>query len=298
MVHPQWPVGDADVRFLAGERIRSEIERLVGLGTDLRVAVAYWGDGGACHTGVTKRDKAARGNVRILCDLRSGACNPSEIQQLQQSGVAVRTLDRLHAKAWIGESTVIVGSANASTSGLADETQLGSNVEAALLVENRKLAEDLRRWFDTKWCSGAARDINEECLHSAKKLWKKRRKFARKASQKPLTGPSTLDVAALKKRLINNVASTGLRLWSVDQSPDITLRSVRKCQEDQAWMRDYGVYLQSGQGCSAERRGELHREFGRNVKRLLGARSGKSGVKPRQPKQNDLLGSYTELHAE
>lgn len=298
MVHSRQRVDNAHVEFLTGACIQEEIRRLVGRGADLSVAVAYWGAGGACHTGIATRDQSARGNVRILCDLHSGACNPCEIAKLQQCDrVEVRTLNDLHAKVWIGEGTVIVGSANASTSGLADESQFGSKVEAALVVDNPDLADKLRHWFDTKWHSPSARDIDEASLCSAKKIWKKRRKLAGEAAGGSSTEKTTRDASALKRRLLDEIAAVGLRLWSVDQRPDVTLRSVRTCQDDRAWKSDYDTYLRT-EPRDSQRRRQLHREFGKNVKRRIRARSGRSGVKPRQPREDDLIGTYTELHAD
>ena len=86
-------------------------------------------------------------NVRIICDLLSGACNPVEIEKLKGlDGVRVRTRDRLHAKVWIGGNDVIVGSANASHNGLPgdDEDAANASIEAAVESHDPGLAERVR----------------------------------------------------------------------------------------------------------------------------------------------------------
>ncbi|MCY4515065.1 MAG: phospholipase D-like domain-containing protein, partial [Candidatus Tectomicrobia bacterium] len=247
------------MKFLTGASIQEEIVRLVGHGADLSVAVAYWGDGGASHTGIAKRNDAARANVRILCDLHSGACNPFEIAKLRQcDDIVVKTLNDLHAKVWICQSTVIVGSANASTSGLADETQLGSKVEAALVVDDRKLAVDLLKWFNEKWNNRAAKIVDEVSLSKAKDLWKKRRRLARKAAAEHSTEQPTNNPSELKRKLIRRVADVAEELWRSDDSKDITLRSVRRCQEDPEWHRDYEAYLNDNSATTTDRKGDLH----------------------------------------
>ena len=75
-------------------------------------AVAYWGKDATKRTGLAEHPN--RAEVRVICDLLSGACNPNEIEELTRIGVQVKTLDRLHAKVWISGHDVIVGSANAS----------------------------------------------------------------------------------------------------------------------------------------------------------------------------------------
>ena len=272
--------------FLTDEAIRKEICHLVGGGEDLYVAVAYWGKAGAEQTGIAERAKAGgAGNVQVLCDLASGACNPEEIERLQAAGVEVKTLDDLHAKVWITASVVIVGSANASTSGLADETRLGSKVEAALLSRHRELARTIRTWFDGKWKK--ARPVDDEALQEARQLWKKRRRVSREVAPAPSPAPS-----ASKRSLLDRVVAVAEELWRDGQPSDVTLQAVRVCNQDKAWRHDYAAYLNSDPALREKRRGDLHRAFGRNVKGRLRATSGRDDM---PAGKGDLVGTYTEL---
>ena len=107
------------MRFLAGADIQTQVRMIASRTGEVMAAVAYWGSGAAERTGLTQHNRPA--SVRVICDLLSGACNPAEIEALRALGVTVKTLDRLHAKVWIGEDDVIVGSANASRNGLPAE---------------------------------------------------------------------------------------------------------------------------------------------------------------------------------
>ena len=156
-------------------------------------AVAYWGSGAAERTGLTEHDRPA--SIRVICDLLSGACNPAEIETLTELGVTVRTLDRLHAKVWIGGDDVIVGSANASRNGLPGEGEQGANVEAAVLSQDPRLARALRAWFDKQWC--ASSEIEARHLDQAQQLWKRRWRSSRRGFTSTLTekimNPGPLD---------------------------------------------------------------------------------------------------------
>lgn len=296
MAHPRRPAGSAGGDFLTDDNIRRAIQHLVGRGEVLRVAVAYWGKDGAKHTGIAKRAQSDRGNVQIMCDLNSGACNPSEIRELQNLGIEVKTLDHLHAKVWIGETSVILGSANASTSGLADERQLGSNIEAALLVQDPMLAQILRTWFDSKWCDDEAVLVDEACLLEAEKVWKQRRKVRRaRPVRKPTepTIPTTSELAKSRRRLVSMVADAAAELWRTDQSPDITLRAVRICQGNPDWLREYHAFVGLGSDEEAKRKRKINPLIGRNVRERIHAKVGKSGV---IAGESDVIGSYSELH--
>ena len=119
------------------------------------------------------------------------------IIQLKKLGICVRTLDRLHAKVWIGGNDVIVGSANASRNGLPGEGEQGANanVEAAVLSQDPRLARELRAWFEKQWC--ASSKIEDRHLKQARQLWKRRRRSGGRGFTSTLTekilNPGPLD---------------------------------------------------------------------------------------------------------
>ena len=162
------------MRFLKGTEIQQQVKRLSDRSGELMAAVAYWGKDGAKLTGL-KRKRECR-KVRIICDLLSGSCNPSEVEELMAlPGVEVKTLDRLHAKVWIGGDEVILGSANASMNGLPDNAKaiINGNIEAAALLKDRSLSHQLKEWFEKQWKKSTK--IDGEILIHAKRVWKRRR---------------------------------------------------------------------------------------------------------------------------
>ena len=166
------------MRFLTGAGIQTEVQRISRRPGELRAAVAYWGDGAAERTGLAERENPEQ--VRIICDLLSGACKPEEIRALRQRKLHVKTLDHLHAKVWINGNEVVLGSANASRNGLpvSDEDARQANIEAAFLSKNPSLAQDLERWFKKQW--KAATEIDDRMLDLADDLWKRRRRSSKR----------------------------------------------------------------------------------------------------------------------
>ena len=162
------------MRFLTGSDIQEQVRKITSRSGEVMVAVAYWGKGAAERTGLSANDNSK--NVRIICDLLSGACNPAEIETLTQLGFRVRTRDRLHAKVWIGGDDTIVGSANASANGLPGEDEQAANasIEAVVVSHNPRLARDLRAWFEQQWCASSR--IEDRHLDQARQLWKRRRR--------------------------------------------------------------------------------------------------------------------------
>ncbi|MCY4607223.1 MAG: phospholipase D family protein [bacterium] len=160
--------------FLTGVDIQTQVRTIASRSGKVMVAVAYWGKGAAERTGLSGHEDPA--SVRIICDLLSGACNPNEIKALQQCGFRVRTLDRLHAKVWIGGDDVIVGSANASQNGLLGEGEKAAdaNVEAAVISHDPAMARRLAAWFELQW--DASTEIERRHLVRAWQIWKRHRR--------------------------------------------------------------------------------------------------------------------------
>ena len=162
------------MHFLTGVHIQTQVRTIASQSGEVMAAVAYWGKGAAERTGLSAHEDPA--SVRIICDLLSGACNPNEIETLQRLGFTVKTLDRLHAKVWIGGDDVIVGSANASQNGLLGEGERAAdaNVEAAVLSHDPALARRLAAWFELQW--DASTEIENRHLVRARQIWKRHRR--------------------------------------------------------------------------------------------------------------------------
>jgi hypothetical protein len=105
-----------------------------------RLAVAFWGDGAVKRLGLDTR----QGETRVVCDLYSGGCNPEEIAKLLIHRIEVRYLDKLHAKFYSTPGAVVLGSSNASPSGLARKGEKPSgNIE---LIFSLTTGRSVRKW--------------------------------------------------------------------------------------------------------------------------------------------------------
>ena len=167
------------MRLLTGTEIQQAVASLVTRDGDVDIAVAYWGQDSLKRTGIANKQN---GKLRVICDLLSGACNPSPIAALKRAGIPVLTLHRLHAKVWINGDDVILGSANASMAGLPmpDDDLQKRRDEANLEMRDERLAQSLRTWFEERW--GSAREIEDRDLRRARILWSQRRKSAQSKS--------------------------------------------------------------------------------------------------------------------
>src|ERR1700676_561564 len=102
------------VRLLDEKGVIAPIRKMVKGCSDLRIAVAFWGEGAVKTLRLTG---ARRG--RIICNLESGACNPKEVRKLRASKrLKLKTHAQLHAKIYWSPTAAMVGSSNASANGL------------------------------------------------------------------------------------------------------------------------------------------------------------------------------------
>ena len=164
--------------FLTEEKqqIFDRVQELCHKNTPLKVAVAYWGDQALEKTGLQSRINADSKTVQVLCDLESGSCNPDEIQKLIDADVQVKSLKGLHAKVWISENMIVIGSANASSNGLGFYHD--GYREAAVCMTNASFAKTVTNWFDRLWDDEHAICASQK-MDLAEKRWD-RRKQARK----------------------------------------------------------------------------------------------------------------------
>ena len=224
------------MRFLTGADIQTQVRRIASRTGEVMAAVAYWGSGAAERTGLTEHARPE--NVRIICDLRSGACNPSEIETLMQRGLTVRMLHNLHAKVWIGGNDVIVGSANASQNGLpgADEHGANANIEAAVLSQDPRLARELRAWFHIQWCASCK--IEDRHLDQARLLWERRQRAGGRGFTPTLIEkirkPGPLDRFS-ELRLI-----AYLHQHASPEAEKFVTANARRCYTDDEW-EDFGA---------------------------------------------------------
>ena len=154
----------------------------------LDLAVAFWGEGA-----IEALKLKSRTEVRILLDLSAGASNPDVVDGLRKlKGVRVKQLPRLHAKVYIGEREVVIGSANASANGLGAEGFEATHwTELSLRSRRVHTHAQAKAWFELQWAKGGR--IDDEAIARARVAWAKRRR------ERPISSSgSILEVARLR----------------------------------------------------------------------------------------------------
>jgi HKD family nuclease len=126
------------VRLLDEKGVK-RIRKMVKGCSDLRIAVAFWGEGAAKTLRLTG---ARRG--RIICNLESGACNPKEVRKLRASKrLKLKTHAQLHAKIYWSPTAAMVGSSNASANGLVVDAGVAKDWREANILFDQE--DELRR---------------------------------------------------------------------------------------------------------------------------------------------------------
>lgn len=180
------------MEFIAGADNTKHIKQLLREKGPINCAVAFWGMGAEDLFGSESR---RTGRVRILCNLESGCTNPDVIEKLRKRpGFKVRSTASLHAKVYWTNCSAIVGSANASTNGLALEGgELAGWIEAGVTVNDPNVLRKIEKWFDQRWAK--AKDVNKVMLKDARHKWRERPNHRR------TTLKVKLDDATLRDRL-------------------------------------------------------------------------------------------------
>jgi hypothetical protein len=152
------------LRFLDDESILSSAVDLIAEGERADLAIAYWGDGAIKLLEIDHSKP-----VRIICDLMGGGSNPKEIGKLlEKDNVRVKHLSDFHAKVFWTPTSVIVGSANASTNGLGNTRTFGT-IEAALQTDDGTVLDDVQEWFKRLW--RRADTVTDALISQATATW-------------------------------------------------------------------------------------------------------------------------------
>ncbi len=149
-----------------------EVKRFIENNENIDLAVAFWGS-----QATSLFTNSSGKKIRIICNLESGACNPDIIKKLKKhTSIQIKTNKRLHAKVLLSKTSVIIGSANISTNGLAlDNSEMDGWIEAGALTISTKLINNVSEWFALLWNESI--NITEDILSKAAKDWRDRRKF-------------------------------------------------------------------------------------------------------------------------
>ncbi len=145
-------------RFLSNDSLWSELTDRVKGSRKVKAAVAFLGKGGADLLPLKKGDTLVV-NLGIQT-VKQGATSPKDIQRLLKRGVRVFTRTTLHAKFFICDGTMLVGSANVSS----NSQQLLD--EAASLTTDKVAIRHASDFFD-KLCTEPVRpDYLKLCLQA------------------------------------------------------------------------------------------------------------------------------------
>lgn len=153
--------------FLNGPELLQRLRGKLPQAQKADLAVAFWGSGAAQNLGL--QDCA---NVRIICNLMSGATNPKEVRTLLERGAKVRQLNDLHAKIGVIDDMSFVGSSNMSTNGLGSEDSAARWQEANVVYGNAR--PEISEMFAEFWNAGTK--ISEADLKAAMLIWAARKK--------------------------------------------------------------------------------------------------------------------------
>jgi len=133
-------------------------------------AVAFWGEGSDALFNKINSNTA----TKIICNLSSGGTNPFAIKKLQKkSNFELRHNPNLHAKIYLSDKGCVIGSANASTNGLAfNQLDFNGWIEGCVLITENS-SDSIRLWIKNLYENSF--DITEADLQKAIDIWERRK---------------------------------------------------------------------------------------------------------------------------
>ncbi|WP_240475913.1 phospholipase D family protein [Xanthomonas arboricola] len=199
-------------------------------GGKLDLAVAFWGKGASKALGLHDRAHPSR----ILLELSQGCSSPDEVRQLMKlPNVEVKALDRLHAKAYIGENEMIVGSANASAGGLGIVGRESVHwTELGVKVAEESPLHEAKSWFDAAWIRG--KRITKTMLDDAQRLINERN------SKLLPSNPGGLSILQAVKQ--DPDAWKDARIWVVVATRNLGLEGRKLLEEARAFNSTPAIY--------------------------------------------------------
>lgn len=160
------------IRFLTEKQVPDVVEELLTNNNEACFAVAFWGKGAKKALGIKA---GMKGHLKIICNLKSGACNPDEVRALMMCA-EVRMHPQLHAKIYWTPSAVVVGSSNASTNGLVvEDSGLKGWLEGNLLTDDGDVLRNIKAHLEAMWKE--AKEISPDDLAIAQAQWDERTKL-------------------------------------------------------------------------------------------------------------------------
>src|SRR5271165_7275791 len=160
-------------RFLGGEKTLAAVRTMFEAErNEIAVAVAFWGNSAIAK--LHAREWKAR-KISIICNATSGCCSPDVLEELHRKfGDNLRTNPNLHAKVYWTPRSMVVTSANASSSGLWTTGAIEGNIEAGILVESKSLINSAKEWFDGLLADARTVVVDKKVINRAWFLWLRR----------------------------------------------------------------------------------------------------------------------------
>jgi len=170
-------------QFVSGSKLTKSIQELLNEQAPARLAVAFWGRKAASLLKLPSSLK----HITIICDLRSGACNPDELNDLLSRGAQIWAKDGLHAKVYLSNKKAVITSANASANGLGEEGDaIDWALEVGISTNDAKVVSDAETWFESQIAD--AEKVDKELIEACRPIWKK------KFNDPPARGKSLFEV--------------------------------------------------------------------------------------------------------
>jgi hypothetical protein len=152
--------------FLTGGDLAAAIKDIL-TGTEVRCAVAYWGNG------IDKAFPPLEGppDARIICDVTRGGTSPKALVDLGATkNKRLRHVPDLHAKVYISDRGAVVGSANASSNGIGFDAAPGLLEAGVLLDPTDNGFDEASAWFEVLWAR--SKKVGKEALALATKRYR------------------------------------------------------------------------------------------------------------------------------
>ncbi|KAA2235570.1 phospholipase D family protein [Salinarimonas soli] len=184
--------------FHSGHELSQEIRRVLG-GAHVRCAVAFWGKGTGAFLKSVGADLT---DLRIVCNIEMGGTNPDALVELgAPDNSRLRHQQGLHAKVYISDRGLVVGSANVSENGIGLEQDVAGLTEAGVVYGPHEDAwSAAAAWFEQLFERAA--QVDADAIATA------RQRFSRvgpwtKAG--PLVPGSLMNMIRMKPELFKNV---------------------------------------------------------------------------------------------
>lgn len=156
--------------FLAGNDLREKINSIMK-GTQVRCAVAFWGEGAAQFL-FSNRSERIKG-ARLVCDISMGGTNPKELRALgAPNNTALKHHTKLHAKVYISDLGLVVASANASSNGIGFDAPADLIEAGSFHPADSGAYKSATKWFEQIWTN--TEQVDKCALAEAQETWNKR----------------------------------------------------------------------------------------------------------------------------